>query len=540
MYNPIIHQFYPCKTEGGPLRQEPLKNILLGEVIADPFHPDPAIQAFLRYVPSLILQVLAVDLTEDEWNDLTQASVEAGCYQAFKARLSERLAEKEEFFTLHADQNGFYQNHDVKDQVLNGEKGAKRIKGSAEGLDGLLLHFTSGNNHTHFKRPGLLQKICPPCALISLMHHDYFCVAGLAGPANLRGNQAYLCMIGEAQDNSFKRMIRNTFFPKHHEDMTASLGWDKNSETDQPSWLKPGRKQGNEFEVSITEAGLARAMLNTPRHAFFEIEETRGGCDLCGLETDQLVRRYYWRKDGDKFSSFIGHPTLATYEENGKTLPQNYNPSVWHSLGPLALKTYKSISNKSISKRNFKAAPLVEQFSYFREETEEREFQLELQAYQTDKAKLLGFHYQTIKLPVFKKDEENEQYEFYREIEHFTVAIKAMLQAFQSCGKADKKRSKVQVPNIENKHNEFVQHWGEWVLNNFCGFPRQSEQRLQHFVAQLEAWRRELIDAFDRLCDSFAWDDVSSQRKLCKQKNNLRHFLNKTLKTYQEKEDITP
>ncbi len=533
MYNPIINKFYPRKIEGGSLRQEPLKKILLGEVIADPFHPDPAIQAFLRYVPSLILQVLALDLEEDEWNDLTQAGVEADCYQAFKTRLSTRLEEREDFFTLHPDKNGFYQHHEVKSQALSGEEktGCKKIEGSEEGMDGLLIHAASGNNHTHSKRPGLLRKICPACALISLIHHDYFCVVGLAGPTNLRGNQAYLCMIGEnakSADDSFKRMIRNTFFSKQEETI-ASLGWDKTSEIDQPSWLKQGRKKKGIFEVSVTEAGLVRAILNTPRHAFFEIEETHGECDLCGLETDQLVTRYYWRK-GDKFSGFIGHPTLATYMKESQTLPQNYNPSVWRGLGTLVLKN-SSLKNSS-SKSESKAAPLVRQFLDFREETGETEFQLELQAYQTDKAKLLGFHYQTIELPGFSKEEGDAQIDFYQDIEDFVEVMSEMLKLFKAYG--SKKRNQVQVPGVADKQKILSQEWGKELINHIRHLRQEQKDGslFQTLLKRLQSYKNKLIQEFETLSESFALDDCKSQVQLRKQKLFLSKKLAGQLKKY--------
>ncbi len=540
MYNPIIHPFYPHKTNEGTIVQAPLKKILLGEVVVDPSHPDPAIQAFLRYIPSLILQVLDAELDEDEWNELTQEGKDASCFQEFQERLSEKLEEMEDFFTLYPDKNGFYQHHEVKTQALSGEKGTgcKVIDGNQDGLDGLLIHAVSGNNHCHHKRPGLLRKICPACALTSLMHHNYFCVAGLAGPANLRGNQAYLCMLGspvseqnEAQssDEPFKRMIRNIFLPDLNSGYAESLGWDKTRDVDLPSWLKPGRKKGKCFEILGMETGLIRATLHTPRHAFFDVEAESGICDLCGLTANQLVKCYYWRQ-GDKLNDFIGHPTLATYEEKGQTLPINYNPSIWRSLGALAMKNYQS------SNRHFQAAPLVHQFSDLCR-WEEEEFQLELQAYQTDKAKLLGFHHQIIQLPVFTKQEKDEQQEFYHEIEVFASVMGEMMRSFKYFGSTNKKRERVQIPGIEDKQRELVQSWGEQLLNRIANLRKaqKAEKLPQQLLEQLKHCKKALTDAFDQLCDSFAWDDASSQRKLCKQKRILFSQLNKQYAEYEKR-----
>lgn len=542
MYNPITDPFYPYKTETG-ITQVPLKSVLLGDVVADPFHPDPAIQAFLKYIPSLILQWLEIPLDSKAWLDLTLEDwKDSRHYVTFRDQVTERLSERQKDFFLHGDRNGFYQHYDVKTLALEGNKsaGCKIVEGHQQGLDGLLIHGVSGNNHCHHKPPGLLQKICPSCALVLLMHHNYFCVAGLAGPANIRGNQAYLCLIGEfppseeypdRQDDSFKRMIRNTYFPAlNDEDRIEANGWKKDKDRDQPSWKSPGKKKGKLFEVSIAEAGLLRSVFHTPRHAFFDIETMEDTCDFCGLASTQMIQRYFWRQ-GDKINQFLGHPTLATYEEKGKRLPLNYTPSVWKNLGPLVVKQYPSTSGK----RFFEPAPLLRQFLKQRIRINEVEFQLEIQAYQTDKAKLEGFHEEVVRFPWFVGNEEEEQ-EFYQEIEHFTSTVTEMLRAFKNCGSIDKKRTKIPVPGITDKHDAYVQEWGHWTLQNLTRFyqAHKQETSTNWFLELLETYQTTLIESFEQLCASYAWDNLPAQNKLCKQKRLLANLLKKPINDFKK------
>ncbi|MGK5094772.1 type I-E CRISPR-associated protein Cse1/CasA [Deltaproteobacteria bacterium TL4] len=534
MYNPLHDPFYPCKDKDGRLRQVPLRSILLGEIVADPVHPDPALEAFLRYIPSLFLQVLQVELSKEEWNSLTKRGVASKYYPDFKERLSQRLEEKKDFFNLYPDKNGFYQHYDVKTVALQGETGSgcKVVSGQEEGLDGLLLHSVSGNNTCHHKRPATLRKICVGCALTGLLHHNNFCTAGLAGHANFRGPQAWLCMI-HAPD-SFQRMILNTYLSGClNPDLTENQGWLKPSAIDQPSWLRPGQPKDKGFQDLAQDVGLLRAMLYTPRHVFFEIQPQKGICDLCGMTTEKLVERYYWRGFGNRLDKvkdgFVGHPTLATYvDEKAQRLPQNYKPDIWRNLACLSLKDLER------DKNHFQMAPLVQQFEELRADSPNFFYQLELQAYEADQAKLLGFHHQVIQLPFFTQDQKEDQQSFYQALEDLTSAMTEMTGVFRKMGSADKKRSQEQLPHLQDTQDELVQHWGEEILNRVSLF-RQAQQQGHLFTLlrdYLKTCQTRLVQAFHELCESFGWEDVSAQRKLHLQKQGLEKMLNKIYRNF--------
>lgn len=530
MFNPISDPYFPIQLEDGAIQQVSMKAVLLGNALGPPQHPDPAIQAFFRYIPSLFLQALNIEMEEDEWKDLVLKGTKSDFIEDFRERVEEQLDLMEGFFDMHADQNGFYQHHEAKAIVLSGQKGSKCVSGEAEGLDGLLTHSVSGNNHTHFKVPSQYQMLCPSCALVTLIHHNNFCVAGLAGPANIRGNQAYLCMVGppnyskrgrSTDDDTFKRMVRNTIFSEVcPSDEMERNGWDVNPKDDAPSWIKAGKPKGKGFEVSAKDVGLLRAVLHTPRNAFFEWKEEAGHCDFCGLAAEKFVHQYYWRI-GDKMDLQMGHPALATYEEKGLRLPLNFSTSIWRSLGALVVKNYQSENNK----RSYQPAPLVSQYRDVFGESLSDNFCLELQCYQTDKAKLEGFHQQTLRLPVLPKAKAQEEMEFYQFMESFTTALAELFRNFRYWGSADTKSSRVQIPHIVDKHDELVQSWGESVVNRITDFRTESQKRTELAIEMLDSARKVLMETFIKLGESFAWEDASAQRKLRKQQRQL----NKTL-----------
>lgn len=325
MYNLLDDPFYPCLDEKGKRLQYSLRQILLGEIPltkvvgrGDPSHPDPAIEAFLRYLPSLVLQVLEVDLNENEWKGLVEHGVvESDFLEDYRKKLQIKMEEKRDFFSLYPDQSGFYQHYEIKKDLLKNKK--QIVHKKVMGMDGLLVHASTGNNHCHHTAPQQFQQMCISCALTSLIHHNYFCTAGLAGPSNLRGNQAYLCMI--YREDYFTRMICNTyFFHKSAKDYTMKQGWEPQSSQHLPSWKKKGKsRESKGYEDTPKEMNLLRTILYAPRHAFFELEEGKQPCDFCGVINSISVKEYYWRV-GESLKEYYSHPTLARtlkkFEEN--------------------------------------------------------------------------------------------------------------------------------------------------------------------------------------------------------------------------------
>ncbi len=531
-YNPIHDPFFTYYSSQG-LQEIPLREVLLGNVQEPPAHPDSALEAFLRYVPSLVLQLLEVELTVDEWQDLIRDGTEAECFADYQERVEAAMEQHSDEFTLRSNQSGFYQHQNLI--ALAGKKGSgcKKVEGATEGLDGLMIHSASGNNPCHHKRPGLLTKLNWSSALLALMHHNYFCVAGLAGPSNLRGNQAYLCMIEEP--NTFKRMIVNTLFPNLiqeyvRDDQWEAWGWEREFSEDPPSWEKPGAIKGKDREDRVSQIGLRRALLYTPRHAFFEVVEQKGVCDLSGLPGDHKVTGYYWSK-GERLSQFMNHPGLAWYEDTKKhqRLPQNYNPSIWRSLGSLSMKMFMAQKN-----REFSAAPVIQQYRACASEfADEGNFTLDLQAYRTDKAKLLSFHHQRVDLPWFA--DETQEAQFYQVLEQLCATQHEMLNSFRYYGSADKNRARLALLNVDNIHEALVQKWGQRILDQVLAWQ-------QHFLngtlspemlKELQELRKELRDQFEGLCQQdYAIDDVKAQQRLTQQIRKFNGALKKTYESF--------
>lgn len=521
MYDPVRDPFFPCRSDKQRIRM-PMKDILMGERLANPYHPDPALNAFLRYIPSMFLQALDIELDEEQWDDLTENGIESEYISDYREQVETRLAEIGDFFTLYPDQSGFYQHHHVKDP--------QKLK---QDLDFFLIHGTSGHNPVHHRVNASLKQVCVSCALLALMHHNNFCPAGTVGHSNFRGQTCYLCMLHDP--DPFKRMLLNTFFPSVDDEELRRYGWESpQGEADQPSWRIPGKPVKNGFEDQEKDVGLKRAVLYTPRHVFFDMQTEKGRCDLCGLESEIRVRQYYWERYGDKLNSngvVIRHPTQAIYKDEKKKdspfLPVNFNPSIWRNLGSLVVKDF--ISNNT----RYDPAPLVMQFQNTKAE-DAPFFTLELMAYEASQAKLLNFHHDILTLPCLSQSQDWEG--FYMEIQKFTAALTEMLTAFRYYGTEGKKRERAPLQTIGDRHAQLTDRFGQETLNQLMAFRQAYKERTLHriFGAQLSEYARSLRNEFERLCQTeYPWDDVAAQVKLNRQKRFLAGALKKIAQRFE-------
>ncbi len=514
MYNPIHDPFFPCKINGKSV-QIPMHKVLLGEIRENPFHPDPSISALLRYIPSLFLQTLSLEINTDEWADLTHKGTDSKYIGSYRDRLNSAIDEMGEFFAMRPDRNGFYQHFDLK-----------KFKEPKTDIDALLLHFVSGNNPMHHRPGHILKQLCASCALTVLIHHNYFCPAGTVGHANVRGQTCYLCMISE--DDIFKRMILNTCFPSfiNNNDL-MKYGWTDDSEANLPTWIRPGRPDNKGFTDYPKNTGLVRAVLYTPRHAFLEIINEEGQCDLCGIETDKIVRQYYWKRYGHKINAkgvSVRHPTQAVYIDKDMILPLNYNTSIWRNLGCLAVKDFES------SGKNYDVAPVVGQYQNVMADGNPL-FYLELMTYNANQAKLLDFHHSFINLPVLSEKME----EFYFLIECYTSSFTSMLSSFRYYGTAGKKRERVPLIQINSRHTELTYKSGRETLGSMESFHKFfRENSLEKILeANLEKLRKTLNSEFNILSrNEYAWDDIGAQKKLNAQKRKLAKSLNNTISDF--------
>ncbi|GBC61446.1 hypothetical protein DENIS_2406 [Desulfonema ishimotonii] len=520
MFNPIYDPFFPCRTNGNTTRV-PMREILLGNIRANPSHPDPALNAFLRYVPSEFLQSLNLKLDREEWIDLINNGVESGYMESYRQQVEARLEDMKDVFALHPDKNGFFQHADVRTQ--------KNLKTD---LDALLIFGTSGNNPVHHRVNGSLKQLCVPCVLTALMQHNNFCLAGTVGHSNFRGQTCYLCMIHE--DDPFRRMLLNTWFPGISDAEPKQYGWDRPAGADDlPTWIRPGKAGKEGVKEGASDVGLRRAVFYTPRHAFFDTEHDTGRCDLCGQTSDKLVRRYYWERYGHKLNTkgvTVRHPTQAVYtDEKNLTLPVNYNPSVWRNLGALVVKNFNS------GKLKFDPAPLVAQFKGAN--NNESFLTLELMAFEANQAKLLNFHHDKLRLPVFAEDSDIRF--FYENVERFTSAAAQMLNAFRRCGTADKQRKQIQLASVNDAHGTLTQRFGEETLSSLERFravfdPQDENEMVDRMKERLEKFGQEIRGEFEHICQKeYSWDNVKAQKKLAGQKHMLAGVLRKILNEFE-------
>jgi hypothetical protein len=511
MPSPIHDPFFPVK-KFDDRRQIPMKDVLLGHANFPPIHPDPSLEIFLRYVPSIFLQSLGIELDKAEWHDLADKGTDSDHLEAYRHKISDALEKQKTFFEIPESGNGFYQHE-------NARNGAE----ARTDLDALLVHGTSGNNPMHHRAGHTLDRICASCALLALMHHDNFCTAGTVGHSNFRGQTCYLCMIGET--DPFKRMILNTVFPTLLSPRAlAGYGWKGvPPDSDVPTWIRPGTPTKTGFRDLPGEVGPIRAALYTPRHVVLDFEAENGTCDLCGLESDRMVRRYWWERYGDKLDAAhvaVRHPAQAVYrDEKIGWLPLNYNPSVWRNLGSLVVKEFKE---------TYDVAPTVRQFTDLKA-GQNPFFTLELMAFAANQAKLLDFHHAVIRLP--PASDPDEMAAFYENLEAFARSAAAMLRAFRVYGTEDPKRnSRVPVAAVPDRHDQWTDDFGRDLLSNLEGFWADfRENRLRETLkTRLERLRRELGGTFEALCqDEYAWEDIPAQRKLNGQKRMLWTALKK-------------
>lgn len=184
------------------------------------------------------------------------------------------------------------------------------------------------NNADFFSKRGTVDGICTHCAAIALLTLQINAPAGGAGNrTGLRGGGPLTTLVVEERQDSLWRdlwlnVVERPVFLAHGGDVK------KVAPHFTFPWLEDiQRIQKPEGETSPLHVHPAHAFWAMPRRIRLNFEDTRDGlCDICGEQTERLVREYIAKNKGLNYKGAWNHPLSPYYETKDGWLPLHPQP----------------------------------------------------------------------------------------------------------------------------------------------------------------------------------------------------------------------
>ena len=207
-----------------------------------------------------------------------------------------------------------------------------------ESLDiGSLLIETPGentlkNNSDLFIKRGLLNQLCPCCAVLAIFTLQVNAPAGGAGHrTGLRGGGPLTTLLlAEQRPDVLRGLWHDLWLNVRERDAFLASGGDLSKAVSRLSfpWLASvtelQREGGSVAPVQTHPAHVFWAM---PRRIRLDFEAVSAGvCDLCKRYSDHLVRRYVTRNYGLNYKGPWSHPLTPYYEAKEGWLPLHPQP----------------------------------------------------------------------------------------------------------------------------------------------------------------------------------------------------------------------
>lgn len=255
------------------------------------------------------------------------------------------------------------------------------------------------NNGDHFVKRGQVERMCTHCVAAALFTLQINAPAGGAGiRTGLRGGGPLTTLVlAQSRPGAPRGLWHNLWLNVLERRHLAAGGGDDTKVA--PHFTFPWltsissiQKEGGETTpIQMHSALVYWAM---PRRIRLDFEATSSGaCDLCGRNSEMLLRRYVTRKHGLNFKGHWMHPLSPHYETEEGWLPVHPRPGgigYRHWLGWV-------FGNRS-DKRSFRAAAAVAQHTSSTERKLDTELLLWSFGFDMDKMKARCWYEATLPL----------------------------------------------------------------------------------------------------------------------------------------------
>ncbi len=243
--------------------------------------------------------------------------------------LKEKFQRIQHAFNLNGDGPRFMQDFE-------------ELEGDTKPVDALLIEApgaqTLRNNADHFIKRGGVEALCPVCVISALLTLQTNAPAGGAGHrTSLRGGGPLTTLAiidpqdgNELSETLWRNVWLNVMRQRDFESLTD--GSDKQADADIFPWLAPTRtsnpkQRGHDtYPSDVNPLQMYWAM---PRRIRLDWENTHTGeCDICGLESEQLVSQYVTQNYGVNYNGPWKHPLSphSLDKKDNTPIPQHPQP----------------------------------------------------------------------------------------------------------------------------------------------------------------------------------------------------------------------
>ena len=211
------------------------------------------------------------------------------------------------------------------------------LEGESKGIAQLLIDMpgdkTLRDNTDHFIKRGSVEKLCPSCAMLALLTLQINAPSGGQGHrTSLRGGGPLttLVILGDTEPPSACRLWNDLWLNVLDLEAFPENTSGKNAAHDIFPWLAKTRTsaKGDRTEKTTPmDTHMLQSYWGMPRRIRIDWQEERSGqCDLCHVESKQMVCSYVTKNNGINYAGGWQHP-LSPYRFNkGEWLPQHLQP----------------------------------------------------------------------------------------------------------------------------------------------------------------------------------------------------------------------
>lgn len=257
-----------------------------------------------------LLQTTAAPETEEAWEDWLDNPPTPD-------KLRERFNVFRHAFDLNGPAGRFLQDYEELDTE---EKSVSALLIEAPG------NKTLGDNLDHFVKRGHVKALCPGCSAVALYTLQTNAPSGGVGNrTSLRGGGPLTTIIlGDSGDNG--TLWQTIWLNVLERDVFLSSCGNpkKKDETDIFPWMGPTRTSGKDSgkETTPEDAHPLQVFWGMPRRLRLDLGDTVPGvCDICGTESDSLIRSFRQKNYGIDYTGAWRHP-LSPYYRDKEGIPR--------------------------------------------------------------------------------------------------------------------------------------------------------------------------------------------------------------------------
>lgn len=208
--------------------------------------------------------------------------------------------------------------------------------GAPVGIGGLLIEAPGENaiknNSDHFIKRGQVTRLCPHCVALALFTLQVNAPAGGAGHrTGLRGGGPLTTLlVADSAPNAPRSLWHSLWLNVQERHCFEAVGGDPGKVD--PHFIFPWaasiqsiqKDGGQTAPIQVHPTHVFWAM---PRRIRLDLDAVSAGyCDLCGRESDRLVRQYVTRNCGLNYKGPWQHPLSPYYESKEGMLPLHPQP----------------------------------------------------------------------------------------------------------------------------------------------------------------------------------------------------------------------